>query len=174
MLRKSLRLHDAGQNRKKHQLAWLWLSGLVIGLDYITKYWMSHWLDNSSLIPVLPCLNFILSQNFGAAFSFLGQANGWQRWLFIIISIGASIWLIRLLYRDNLTNWVACALSLIIGGAIGNLHDRISLGYVVDFIDFYIGNWHFPTFNLADSAISIGAIMWVIASIKHSKKNAYQ
>lgn len=158
------------QERKKHQLSWLWLSASIILLDYITKSWMSHWLDSSSFMPVFPCLNFILTHNFGAAFSFLGQADGWQRWLFVVISAGVSLWLVKLLYRGNLNNWIACAIALIIGGAIGNLYDRITLGYVIDFIDFCIGNWHFATFNLADSAISIGAAMWIIASIKCGKK----
>lgn len=158
------------KNKKTSQLSWLWLSALVIAIDHITKVWMSYWLDNSSIIPVFPCLNFILTHNPGAAFSFLGWADGWQRWLFITISLGISFYLIRLLYRGGVSKWVGCAIALIIGGAIGNLYDRLILGYVVDFIDFCIGYWHFATFNLADSAISIGAVMWIIASYKKSGK----
>ncbi len=158
------------QSKKTNQLSWLWLSALVIALDHITKVWMSYWLDGSSIIPVFPCLNFILTHNPGAAFSFLGWADGWQRWLFVAISVGASFYLVRLLYRGGASQWVGCAIALIIGGAIGNLYDRLTLGYVIDFIDFCIGYWHFATFNLADSAISIGAVMWVIASYKSGKK----
>ncbi|MES2141775.1 MAG: signal peptidase II [Pseudomonadota bacterium] len=156
--------------KKTNQLSWLWLSALVIAIDHITKVWMSYWLDGSSVIPVFPCLNFILTHNSGAAFSFLGWADGWQRWLFVAISLGASIYLIRVLYKGGHNKWIACAIALIIGGAIGNLYDRLTLGYVVDFIDFCIGYWHFATFNLADSAISIGAVMWVIASYKSGEK----
>lgn len=158
------------QNRKTSQLSWLWLSALVIMFDYVTKAWMSYWLDSSSIIPVFPCLNFILTHNPGAAFSFLGWADGWQRWLFVAISLGVSLYLIRLLYRGGVSKWVGCAIALIIGGAIGNLYDRLTLGYVVDFIDFCIGYWHFATFNVADMAISMGAVMWVIASYKKSGK----
>ncbi|MEN9471805.1 MAG: lipoprotein signal peptidase [Pseudomonadota bacterium] len=158
------------QEKKTSQLSWLCLSVLIIALDYMTKLWMTHSLSKSSIIPVFPCLNFILTHNFGAAFSFLGQADGWQRWLFVAISAGVSLYLVRLLYRGGLNNWVAGAIALILGGAIGNLYDRISLGYVVDFIDFCIGYWHFATFNLADSAISLGAVMWIIASYKSGKK----
>ncbi|BBB15818.1 lipoprotein signal peptidase [Candidatus Rickettsiella viridis] len=158
------------QNRKTSQLSWLWLSALVVVFDYVSKAWMSYWLDSSSIIPVFPCLNFILTHNPGAAFSFLGWADGWQRWLFVAISLGVSLYLMRLLYRGGVSKWVGCAIALIIGGAIGNLYDRLTLGYVVDFIDFCIGYWHFATFNVADMAISIGAIMWVIASYKKSGK----
>jgi signal peptidase II len=158
------------KSRKTSQLAWLWLSVLVIAFDHITKVWMSYWLDAASIIPVFPCLNFILTHNPGAAFSFLGWADGWQRWLFVAISLGVSLYLVRVLYRGGVSRSVACAIALIIGGAIGNLYDRLTLGYVVDFIDFCIGYWHFATFNLADTAISIGAVMWVIASYKKSGK----
>lgn len=161
---------DVMQARKTHQLSWLSLSVLIIALDYMSKLWMVHSLNQTSIIPVLPCLNFILTHNFGAAFSFLGQAEGWQRWLFSAISGVVSIYLIRLLYRGGLSRSVACAIALILGGAIGNLYDRLSLGYVVDFIDFCIGYWHFATFNLADTAISVGAVIWIIASYQSGKK----
>ncbi|MES2998951.1 MAG: signal peptidase II [Pseudomonadota bacterium] len=156
--------------KKTNQLSWLWLSAFIIALDHITKIWMSYCLDGSSVIPVFPCLNFILTHNAGAAFSFLGWADGWQRWLFSAISFGVSIYLIRLLYRSNINNGSACAIALIIGGALGNLYDRVTLGYVIDFIDFCIGYWHFATFNLADSAISIGAVTWIVASYQSGKK----
>jgi signal peptidase II len=151
------------QNKKKHQLVWLWLSALVIIFDQLTKIWMNYYLESTGIIPVAPCLNFILTHNSGAAFSFLGWAHGWQRWLFVAISVGVSLYLICVLYRGDLNKWVAGAIALIIGGAIGNLYDRLTLGYVIDFIDFCIGYWHFATFNLADSAISIGAAIWLIA-----------
>ncbi|EDP46344.1 signal peptidase II [Rickettsiella grylli] len=164
-------LFDIMQERKKtSQLSWLWLSAFIIVLDYLSKWWMTLWLDKTRIVSVFPCLNFILTHNFGAAFSFLGQASGWQRWVFSAISGIVSIYLIRLLYRGGLNNGVACAVSLILGGAIGNLYDRLSLGYVIDFIDFCLGYWHFATFNLADTAISIGAVLWIVSSYKHDKK----
>jgi signal peptidase II len=156
--------------KKANQLAWLWLSVFIIAIDQLTKVWISYWLDGSSIIPVFPCLNFILTHNPGAAFSFLGWANGWQRWLFVAISLGVSLYLIRLLYYGGMEKWVACAIALIIGGAIGNLYDRLALGYVIDFIDFCIGYWHFATFNLADSAISIGAVIWIVSNYQSKKK----
>lgn len=161
---------DAMQARNTSQLSWLCLSVLIIALDYLSKVWMSYWLDQTSIIPVFPCLNFILTRNFGAAFSFLGQADGWQRWFFSVISAVVSIYLVRMLYRGGLSKWVACAIALILGGAIGNLYDRLSLGYVIDFIDFCIGYWHFATFNLADAAICIGAVIWIIARFKFGNK----
>lgn len=157
-------------NESTRQLAWLWLSVLVIIFDHFTKAWVGHYLEGPSIMPIMPCLNFILTHNSGAAFSFLGWANGWQRWLFVAISFSVSVYLIYLLYRGGLNKWVACAMALVIGGAIGNLYDRLTLGYVIDFIDFYIGSWHFATFNLADSAISIGVVIWIIASYNLGKK----
>lgn len=158
------------QKKKTHQFSWLWLSALIVVLDYLSKFWMRHWLDQTSIITVFPCLNLILTHNYGAAFSFLGQGDGWQRWFFAAISTVVSICLVRLLYRGGLNNGVACAIALILGGAVGNLYDRLSLGYVIDFIDFCIGYWHFATFNLADTAISIGAVLWIAASYKSGKK----
>jgi signal peptidase II len=154
---------------KKQQLSWLWLSAIIMVIDYTTKVWASYWLDGS-IISVFPCLNFILTHNAGAAFSFLGGAAGWQRWLFALISLTVGIYLIRMLYRGGMSRYMACAVALIIGGAFGNLYDRLTLGYVIDFIDFCIGAWHFATFNLADAAITTGAIIWVFASYRCGKK----
>lgn len=165
---KTIKNHFLEQNamktRKVPQLSWLWVSLLIIVLDHLTKVWMSYWLDGSTSIHVFPCLNFILIHNPGAAFSLLGWADGWQRWLFVAISLSVSIYLIVLLYRGNNNRWAACAIALIIGGALGNLSDRLMLGYVIDFIDFCVGHWHFATFNLADAAISIGAVMWIVSN----------
>lgn len=112
-------LFDIMQERKKtSQLSWLWLSAFIIVLDYLSKWWMTLWLDKTRIVSVFPCLNFILTHNFGAAFSFLGQASGWQRWVFSAISGIVSIYLIRLLYRGGLNNGVACAVSLILGGLL--------------------------------------------------------
>lgn len=141
-------------------LKWLSLSILVVIADQVTKFLVSSQLSLHQDIPVLPFFSITLAHNEGAAFSFLAGAGGWQRWFFTAIAVTVStvlfIWLKRLEKNER---WLACALTLILGGAIGNLYDRVSLGYVVDFLHFYWDNWHFPAFNVADSAITVGAIM---------------
>jgi signal peptidase II len=149
------------------QLYWLLLSVAIFVGDQLTKHFVSEALSLHEVIPVIPFLNITLSHNPGAAFSFLGDAGGWQHYLFatvaILISFIMVIWLYRLPSSDR---WTACALTLIIGGALGNLWDRMTLGYVVDFIDFYIRNWHFATFNIADSAICVGAGILILTSFQ--------
>lgn len=139
---------------------WFILSLVIVLLDQLTKYWAQH-----SLIPyqpetVIKMLNFTLAYNTGAAFSFLSGAGSWHRWFFagfsITMSVVLAVWLARLSPRAKLQS---LALSLILGGAIGNLYDRATLGHVIDFIDFYYKNYHWPVFNLADSAICVGAFL---------------
>jgi signal peptidase II len=153
-------------------LKWLWLSVLVIVLDQITKFLASHYLQLHVPVDLIPGLNLTLMHNTGAAFSFLSQAGGWQRWFFIILATGVSIaivfWLIKLSRGQR---WVACALALILGGALGNLYDRILLSYVIDFIDVYYRTYHWPAFNIADSAITCGAVMLIIDAVFFSHKN---
>ncbi len=151
-------------------LKWLWLSVVVIVLDQVTKYMVTDSLHLYQSIPVLPSLNLVLAHNSGAAFSFLSDAGGWQRWFFTVIAIVVSIvivvWITRL--KQNELR-LAVALSLVLGGAIGNVWDRIALGYVVDFIDVYYGEWHWPAFNVADSAICIGAVLLIIDALFHKE-----
>lgn len=158
------------KTRQKPQLHWLWLSALIFILDYLSKQWINHALEGVSRIAVAPCLNFILTHNTGAAFSFLGSAGGWQRWFLVLVSFGVSLYLIFQLYKGGIHRGIAFAMALIIGGALGNLYDRLVLGSVIDFVDFYVGHWHFATFNLADSAISLGALFWIITSYRFDKK----
>lgn len=145
-------------------LYWLWLALVVLVLDRVSKQWvMAHfWLGES--VPVMPLINFSYSHNSGAAFSFLSDQGGWQVWVFSLIAIVINLVLLVMMYRSDyrirLSN---AAYAMIIGGALGNLFDRMAHGVVIDFIDFYIGNWHWPTFNLADSAICIGAVLIVLA-----------
>jgi len=153
-------------NREKSILIWLWLSLIVIVLDQITKVWVSASLVLNEVVTVLPFFDLRLLHNPGAAWSILATAGGWQRWflagLAIIVSGIIIIWLSRLKSQQR---WLACALALILGGAIGNVIDRIVYGYVVDFIDIYYQQWHWPAFNIADSAISVGAVMLLIDAL---------
>ncbi len=145
----------------------LWLSILIIVLDQITKLWI---LNNVALridrIEVLPFFDIIHVRNYGAAFSFLSDQAGWQRFLFISLAIGISAVLATMLRRQHKSmRCVNIAFALIIGGAVGNVIDRIWLGSVVDFLDLYYGNYHWPAFNIADSAIVLGAITMVLDSL---------
>jgi signal peptidase II len=144
-------------------LNWLWVSVVVILLDRITKMLALKHLTLYQPLEVFPFFNLTLAYNKGAAFSFLNSASGWQVWFFaviaIVISLGLLIWLQRLSYKQY---WLCIALTLIIGGALGNLWDRIHYEHVIDFIELYVSNWHWPAFNIADSAICIGAVMLFI------------
>ncbi len=154
-------------------LKWLWLSGLVIGLDQLSKWLAASLLEPYQPVPVLPFFNLTLMYNTGAAFSFLAAAGGWQRWFFLLlalaISIALVIWISRL-KRSEL--WLVIALSLILGGAVGNLIDRVLHSHVIDFIDVYYGRWHWPAFNLADSAITVGAVLLVIDNVYGARRQA--
>lgn len=143
-------------------LKWLWLSLLIIVADQATKYLADSLLTWGQPVPLLPSLNFTLLYNKGAAFSFLGDAGGWQRWLFIVLALGVSGVLLAWLRRLNADQTrMALALALILGGAVGNVVDRILLGHVIDFIDVYYADWHWPAFNVADSAIFVGAVLLI-------------
>lgn len=155
-----------------HMLKWLSLSVVIIIADLVTKFYASANLDYAVPVPVIDgFFNFTLLHNTGAAFSFLASESGWQRWFFVVLATGVSAGLVVWLRGLRDEPWVACAVALILGGAIGNLYDRITLGYVVDFLHFYWNNYHFPAFNIADSAISIGAGMMIIDVFRGNKSN---
>ena len=145
---------------------WLFLSLVVVLADQASK----QLIEASFLVfeerPLLPFLNLTLVYNEGAAFSFLSDQGGWQRWLFsglaLVVSAVLVVWLTRLPATQK---WTAAALSLIIGGALGNLIDRLLFGHVIDFIDLYYGRWHWPAFNIADSAIVIGVAMILLETL---------
>ena len=149
---------------RRSGLFWLWLSVLVIVLDLTSK-----WLAESSLslyqqVAVIDGLfSFTLAYNPGAAFSFLSDAGGWQRWFFIAVAVGVSVMLLVWLARLGRDKWLeSVALALILGGALGNLYDRVVHGHVVDFIlVHWQQQWFFPAFNIADSAITVGAVMLI-------------
>lgn len=141
-----------------------WLAMVLILLDQLTKYWANTSLTLGEPVAILPHLNFTLVYNYGAAFSFLSDVGGWQRWFFTALAFGVSaalvVWLAKLPKRWTLE---VVAINLVLSGAIGNVIDRIVEGRVTDFVDFYIGSWHYATFNVADMGISIGAILLLIS-----------
>lgn len=149
-------------------IKWFGFAGLVIALDQLSKLWIESSLRLYQAIDLLPFFRITHVRNQGAAFSFLSDAEGWQRWLFVTISLVASvvltIWLLKL---PKNAIWQAASIALILGGAIGNLIDRLAYGYVIDFLLVYYESWYWPVFNLADSAITVGAVMLFIDSIRH-------
>lgn len=141
-------------------LKWLGLSLLIILLDQYSKTVISHTMLLYQSIAIFPHFSLTYVQNTGAAFSFLSEAGGWQRWFFAILTTAISIWLVVWIYRlKHNQTLLAIALSLLLGGAIGNLIDRLIFGYVIDFIDIYYKNWHWPVFNVADMSISLGVFL---------------
>lgn len=153
-------------------LRWLWLALVVIGLDLWTKWLAESSLELHETIPITPFFNITLAYNTGAAFSFLSDAGGWQRWFFISLAIVVSgvlvVWLSRLSADKK---WLPIALALVLGGALGNVWDRVYHGHVIDFIQLYYDKWYWPAFNIADSAICVGAAMLIIDSIRGEKKD---
>lgn len=147
-------------------MSWLGLAALIVFSDQISKLWISsHFIYGESL-RVTAFFNLVLAHNSGAAFSFLNDAGGWQRWMFSAIALVAAVWIVRLLRQHAQQTLFCLALALVLGGALGNLIDRVAYAYVVDFLDFYWGNQHFPAFNLADSAISVGAALLLLDSFR--------
>lgn len=149
-----------------NKLVWLWVSVLVIVADQVSKWMIVQRFELYERIEINPLLNITRAHNFGAAFSFLGDQDGWQRWLFIGLAIAITfviiIWLSRLPRVGH--GLLTAALVLVVGGAIGNVIDRVYHGYVVDFIQVHWQNAYFPTFNVADIAISIGAFLLILDS----------
>ena len=148
------------------QMKWLWISALVIVLDQATKQIAEAWLTPHQAVNLLPYFDWYLTYNTGAAFSFLADAGGWQRWFFTLVAIVISViivqWIRNLPREETMT---AASLSLILGGAIGNLIDRLYLGHVIDYIQVWLGSYPWPAFNIADAAISIGAVMLILSSL---------
>lgn len=154
-------------------LAWLWLSAVVIVLDQLSKRLVDTSMQLYQSIELMPFFQLTYLRNQGAAFSFLSQAGGWQRWFFVGLAVTASglicYWLKRL---EKHQRWEAAAWALILGGALGNLIDRVLYGYVIDFLDVYYGEWHWPAFNVADSAITVGVAMLLIDSFWPRRESA--
>lgn len=148
-------------------LVWLWLSALVIVVDQITKRVIDSAMQLHQTIELVPYFQLTYMRNQGAAFSFLSGAGGWQRWFFIGLAIVASVFIFVWLRKlDPSRRREAVAWALVLGGALGNLIDRILYGYVIDFLDVYVGDWHWPAFNVADSAITVGVALLLLDSFK--------
>ncbi len=147
-------------------LTTLWITLFIIVFDQLTKFWAVSNLTFAEPIAVMPYLNWTLAYNYGAAFSFLADMGGWQRWFFAglatVVSTVLIVWLAKLPKQLNTEVW---GINLVLGGAIGNVIDRFLEGRVTDFIDFYIGTWHYATFNIADIAITVGAGLLILSEL---------
>ena len=149
-------------------LRYLAIATITLLLDQLSKWTALSNLQIGLPEPVLPFMNWLLLFNPGAAFSFLAQGGGWQRWFFTILGLLACIYIFWLLRKNQNDKSLCVALSLILGGALGNVLDRLMFGAVVDFIDLHYGNWHWPAFNIADSAICIGAALIIWGELRKS------
>jgi signal peptidase II len=158
--------------KRSRAASWLLLSVLVILADQASKFYIAQHFGEFEHITVLPVLDITRMHNEGAAFSFLAGASGWQRWVFIalagVVSVGIIVWLIRL--KERAHGLLACGLSLVLGGALGNVIDRIRLGHVIDFIHFHWDRAYFPAFNVADSAITVGAACLLLDALFEGKR----
>jgi signal peptidase II len=152
-------------------LVWLWLSVLVAALDQGSKWLAETTLDYGIPNPVISVFDLTLLYNRGAAFSFLADAGGWQRWFFALVALVVSVALVVWLKRTSRVHWwLGMGLALLLGGALGNLYDRVVLGHVVDFISLHYAGYYFPAFNLADSAITLGAVLLIIDTLFFEKR----
>lgn len=152
-------------------LRWLWLTVVILIVDLGSKQLILNHFQLYESIPLMPYFNLAYAQNPGAAFSFLADKGGWQRWFFAFVAIVICVVLILMMYRQSVNKKLSnIAYALVIGGALGNLCDRLVHGFVVDFIDFYVGDWHWPTFNIADMAICIGAALIILDSFINTDK----
>lgn len=157
---------------RRGALPWFALAAAVVALDQLTKHVVQQHLRYGESVPVNFFLDLVLVFNPGAAFSFLSQAPGWQRWFFVAVALAASVVVTVLLLRQRGPVLLSAALGLILGGAVGNVIDRLMLGAVVDFLHFHAGPYYWPAFNVADSAITVGAALLVFDSLSSSRRPA--
>ncbi len=159
------------KNTSRSLLLWLGLALLIAVLDQLSKIGIAHVLHDGQILRLTSFFNLILAYNKGAAFSFLASQSGWQRHFFAIISIVAILLIMYLLKKHAHQTLFCLSLSLILGGAVGNLIDRLLYGHVIDFLDVHALGWHWPTFNIADCGITMGAILFIIDELKRVRKN---
>ncbi|HTT10563.1 MAG TPA: signal peptidase II [Burkholderiaceae bacterium] len=151
---------------------WLVVAAIVVAFDQATKITIERWFDFGDSTPITFFFNLVLTYNKGAAFSFLSAASGWQGTLFMVIGIAASAFIVWLLTRHGKQKLFSAALALILGGAVGNVIDRLAYGHVIDFLDFHWGGWHWPAFNVADSAIVSGAALLILDELLRMRRTA--
>lgn len=145
---------------------WLGIAAIVILLDQLTKVTITQLFAYGESLRITSFFNLVLVYNKGAAFSFLASQGGWQRYFFTIVGIAAAIFMVFLLKRHAGQRLFCWALALLLGGAVGNVIDRILYGHVIDFLDFHAGGWHWPAFNVADMAICAGAVLFVVDELR--------
>jgi signal peptidase II len=160
------------ESKNPSMLKWLAIAFAVIVADHLTKWWISSTLDFQQVLPVLPFFSLVRVHNSGAAFSFLADASGWQRWFFIAVGILATVIIVRLLRNHGHDSRLAFPLALVLGGALGNVIDRVVLGHVVDFLYFHYRSFAWPAFNVADSAITVGAVLLIWDSLRGNSANS--
>jgi signal peptidase II len=153
-------------------LPWLALAALVIVLDQFTKTLIVGWFHLGDSRHVTSFFNLVRAHNTGAAFSFLHDASGWQRWFFVALGAAAAVFIVWMLRRHGGQRLFCTALALILGGAVGNVIDRLMHGYVVDFIQVHHSGWYFPAFNVADSAITLGAILLILDELRRVRRSS--
>jgi len=149
---------------------WLIIALFLIGLDQVTKLAIANLFQLGQHQVVTSWFNLVRVHNSGAAFSFLADAGGWQRWFFVGLGIAAVVYLGFLIARHASQTWFALAATMIIAGAVGNTIDRLAWGHVIDFIDLHAAGWHWPAFNVADSLISVGAVLFIIDEIRRVRR----
>lgn len=147
-------------------MLWLGIAAVVVLLDQLSKITMSRLLAYGESEYISSFFNLVMVYNPGAAFSFLANSGGWQRWFFSALALAVSVMIVWMLNRNASQRMFCWSLSLILGGAVGNLIDRLAYGHVIDFLDFHIGGWHWPAFNIADGAITIGAALFVLDELR--------
>ncbi|WP_326533263.1 signal peptidase II [Pseudorhodoferax sp.] len=149
---------------------WLLLAAAIFVADQWTKQWILDRYQHGDATVITSFFNIVRAHNPGAAFSFLAGASGWQRWFFTAIGVGAAVFIVWLLRAHAGQRLFSLALAMILGGAIGNVVDRLQHGYVVDFLDFHWAGWHFPAFNIADSGITVGAALLILDELRRMRR----
>jgi signal peptidase II len=162
------------EGQKKPLLLWLVLAAALALADQLAKLAVLARFQEGEVLPLTPFFNLLLVYNPGSAFSFLAGAGGWQKGLFVALALGVSVWILVTLWRQPTQTRQNLALTLVLGGAVGNVIDRIAYGKVVDFLDFYVARWHWPAFNLADAWITLGAalLVWDAWQASHAAHDA--
>lgn len=157
-------------NTQSSMIPWLSIAAVVVFLDQLTKIMIARTFHFGESLPVTSFFNLVLVYNKGAAFSFLANQGGWQRYFFTTLGVAASLFIVYLLKKNAGQRLFSWALALILGGAVGNVIDRIWHGHVIDFLDFHVNNWHWPAFNVADCAIFVGAALFIVDELRRVNK----